>query len=166
MQGQAPDQWLLQDKTDCLDEHVSLMLQEQPQVPLIFCLLHAPHRTCMHSSRPQAPGICHQCHSVMPVFCHVMSVSCWCHISVMSVPRHTNSRSMPQVSVTNVIVSCLCPVMSCLCHVSVMSVPCHTHSRPCPTPVLSCPTTLLPRKLVCVSSCFHDLPALLLCFFA
>jgi hypothetical protein len=44
--------------------------------PLIFRPLHVPHRTCTHSSTPQAPVI--NVISVMPVLCHVSVTSASC----------------------------------------------------------------------------------------
>jgi hypothetical protein len=66
--------------------------------------------------------------------------------------------STPQAPVINVI--------------SVMPVSCHVHSMSPAPQALSKPwschalQTLLPRKLLCVSGCFRNLPALSLCFSA
>jgi hypothetical protein len=60
--------------------HILISVAGATNGPLLFCLLHAPHRTCTHGSMPQAPVP--NVRSVMPVSCHVVSVSRQCHVSV------------------------------------------------------------------------------------
>jgi hypothetical protein len=57
--------------------------------PLIFCLLPAPHRTYITAPRPRHLSPTPQ------VSCLCRVTSCWCHVSVMSVPCHTCSWPCP-----------------------------------------------------------------------